>query len=211
MSAGDYRIDVKADAQRGHTLVIDGSKLDSTQTLTATSNHILGHLKLIGGAGDDNLKGHNGDKLIGSAGSDQLKAVGHFHVTFSYGAASDSTGSAYDVIDNFNPKFDKIEVSASHPVTRVDPMIVAHVDPQAIGQNYTGDISGVPELSALGPQAAAIVKVVDQGDPHHVLDWYLVIDQNGTAGYQSGSDLVVRLEGASDVAALSTANFTTHG
>lgn len=67
---------------------------------------------LVGGGGADTLYGLMGnDRLIGGAGADQLQG-GLGNDVFIYNAVSDSAPSGMDTILDFQPLYDKIDLSA---------------------------------------------------------------------------------------------------
>jgi Ca2+-binding RTX toxin-like protein len=185
----------------GQTLRIDGSFLTSTDKLTFSgAKETNGNFVIIGGDGNDSLVGgHGADTLSGGLGADKM-AGGAGADTFLYNAPEESTGTSHDTITDFNGAADLFLLS-SH-VTGVDAAIT------------TGSLSN----GSFDSDLAAAVNTGNLAAGHAVLftanagslsgDTFLIIDTSGTAGYQSGEDLVIQLTGATHLNDLSTSSFT---
>lgn len=133
-----------------------------------------GNDHFFGGAGDDNVRGLGGaDTLTGGGGSD----------TFVYLTASDSTGAAYDVLADFDPAQDKIDLPVT--VSGFDAAIQAG---SLSAGSFNADLGAA--LSGLGA-GHAVVYAPDAGDLAGKI--FLVVDANGVAGYQAGEDYVFAL------------------
>jgi Ca2+-binding RTX toxin-like protein len=203
----------------GKTLTIDGSQVDFHHTVVLNgAAETNGTLTLIGGAGDDMLTGGRGaDHLSGGTGNDVLNGgggadfldggiqstsggagAGHTTDIFVYGAATDSTSTAFDTVDNFDFSQEKFDIAGT--VKGVDAAVstgalrAAHFD-----TDLTTALAG--HLQA----HRAILFTAHSGTYAH--DTFLVIDVNGHAGYQAGQDLVIELQHAANLAHFAKADF----
>lgn len=175
----------------GQTLTVDGSALDSAHTLTFNgAAETDGHFVVLGGDGNDRITGGNGaDSFTGGTGAD----------TFVYTSAVQSTSSHYDTIDGFNFAADRIDVpGAAGTITAIDPAITSGSLSSATFDGDLGTLSGT-----LGAHHALLV-TASTGTLHG--QSFLVVDLNGTAGYQTGHDLVIDLTNATG--SLATTDFT---
>ncbi|HTQ15109.1 MAG TPA: calcium-binding protein [Rhizomicrobium sp.] len=172
----------------GNTLIFDGSaETDGTFLLRGGAGNDF----LVGGAGADNLEGRGGaDMLEGGAGAN----------VFFYGTVADSTGPFYDTIVDFDAGKDVFAVP-SVPVTGVVSTITSGTLSQA---TFDSDLAAAVNSTFLQPHQCALF-TPDSGDLSG--ETFLVIDENGDPGYQSGGDLVFHLMNASNVGTITTANF----
>jgi Ca2+-binding RTX toxin-like protein len=130
----------------------------------------------IGGAGDDRIDGLGGaDILAGGGGSD----------TFIYFDAANSSGAGYDVLADFDPAADKIDLEVS--VTGFDSAIQSGT---LSAGSFNADLGAA--LTGLGA-GHAVFYAPDAGDLSGQL--FLIVDANGIAGYQGGEDYVFALAG----------------
>jgi Ca2+-binding RTX toxin-like protein len=145
---------------------------------------------LNGGAGNDRLTGGTGfhDMLTGGAGKDN----------FVYGGAADSTGANYDSVGDFDAKQDTFQVVSA--VSKIDNTIGSGALNQA---SFDADL-GAAIGSAL-KAGHAILFTPDSGTLAGKT--FLVVDQDGTVGYQSGGDLVLDITGATHLSNLAAGNF----
>ncbi|HEY1631513.1 MAG TPA: sialate O-acetylesterase [Rhizomicrobium sp.] len=122
------------------------------------------HGTVSGGGGNDVLTGGTADIAFnGGAGAD-LMTAGTGTNTFVYAGAGDSsTGIGVDVIDGFDFSRDHIVV-AGHTITSFDQI-------HALGSLQAGH-------AAIAQNANGV---------------FLVIDENGQAGYQAGADIEIKL------------------
>ncbi len=172
---------VDATVAAGKQLEVDGSTLSSGQSLTFNgSAETDGHFLIIGGADNDTLTG------------------GALADTFAYSTVIGVTGALRDTIDAFDFANDKI---AFHTVTAIDPTLSAGtVNAATIDANLTSLITA----SRLHAGDAMLFTPNAGNLAGHT---FLIVDGNGTAGYQTGSDLVIELSGALHTASIGTANF----
>jgi Ca2+-binding RTX toxin-like protein len=166
-----------------------------------------GNAVLDGGAGHDWLYGGAGrDMLTGGSGRDWLQGGGNRDTldggigsdVFLYAMTSDSTGKMFDTINNIDCDHDKMHVPVD--VTGVDASIDG-------GRLRIGDFdSDLMKAVNDGNLAAnhAVLFMPDKGSLAGMT--FLIVDQNGVAGYQAASalddgDLVIALPGEMDAPA----------
>jgi len=153
----------------GKTLKVDASALGASNHLVFDgSAETDGHFNILSGKG--------GDVLTGGALSD----------TFTYASAADSTSTTYDTIHNIDFSLDRLNVGGS--ITKIDATAHHTLSAATFDANLAGAANG--HLDAHG----AMLVIGSNG----TLDGqvFLVVDQNGVAGYQAGEDLVIHLTGA---------------
>jgi len=154
---------------------------------------------LNGGAGDDFLYGgHGNDTIDGGAGQDFLEGDGGRDI-FVFGAVGDSTSTGYDSIQDFSTTDDKIDLWFT--VTGVQ-------SPRDVGTLRAGHFDSDLENAISSARLAAhhaILYTPDNGDLAG--QTFLIVDANGTAGYQAGEDLVIHLVDTSAVTDLVKADF----
>jgi Ca2+-binding RTX toxin-like protein len=180
----------------GQTLTVDGSALGSGNTLTFSgAAETNGIFNLIGGAGNDTLVGGAGADLItGGTGADTLTGgSGADH--FIYTAVSDSTSSTYDTITDMNFSSDRIDITTA--VTAIDTAVTSGSLSTA---SFDTDLASVLTSSKLGA-GHAVLFTANGGTLSG--QTFLVIDSNGTAGYQASQDIVIHLTGQSGTLAIS--------
>ncbi|HEX2591359.1 MAG TPA: cadherin-like domain-containing protein [Rhizomicrobium sp.] len=174
-----------ANVASGETLEVSGVHLTSAYHLDFNgAAETDGRFKLIGGAGNDTLAGgaqsdtilggDGNDRIFGHGGADDLKG-GTGSNTFVYAGASDSNGTAFDTITGFNADSDVFDLSFT--VGAIDATRALHHN----------DFAAAFDAAHLGAHHAALATTA--GDR-----MFLVIDTNGTAGYQDGQDIVIRLD-----------------
>jgi Ca2+-binding RTX toxin-like protein len=140
---------------------------------------------LDGGAQSDTLFGGEGnDILIGKFAKDELTGGGG-QDTFTYESLTESTLSIFDVIKDYTG-------SGATPDRLDAPNPIAPVTLTASVGNATnlsaGAISAVLTVGAFPANGAAAFTVTGQSGTFIALN-------NGTAGFQDGSDAIVQLEG----------------
>jgi hypothetical protein len=148
---------------------------------------------LHGGAGDDSITGGGGgDLLVGNGGAD----------SFVYTQVSDSTGPRYDTIDSINFSQDFILVDTATPAAINATITGAVIDPD----NFNASLASIVDAAHMGAHNAVLVDVNDGEFAGRV---FLVIDHNGTAGYQADQDYVIDVTGFSGT--LTTGSFGSFG
>ncbi|MEA3012743.1 MAG: large repetitive protein [Sphingomonadales bacterium] len=188
LAAGnDYVLAVGDDFQVGGSVTIDGRSLGA-------GNHVMfdgsaetdgsfsfqgsgGNDLFLGGAGADSIHGlGGGDVLSGGAGAD----------TFVYTGASESTGTTYDLLADFDPAVDRIDLPGS-----VSGFAAAVTSGSLSDATFNVDLTAA--LGGLGAHQAAWF-APDAGDLAGQI--FLVVDGNGVAGYQVGEDYVFGIAGS---------------
>jgi Ca2+-binding RTX toxin-like protein len=154
---------------------------------------------LHGGAGNDTLDGGDGDDTLdGGAGADAMNG-GNGADTFYYQRVGDSTGPGFDTITAFDAARDAFDLSFA--VTAIDAKFKAGALSDA---SFDSDLAHAVDAAHLGANHAVLF-TARHGD--HAGEMFLVIDANGTPGYQAGEDLVVRLDGAVHLGNLGVEDF----
>jgi Ca2+-binding RTX toxin-like protein len=209
--AGDFYYSVSfadGNVAAGATLVIDGSGLGAASTLISYSGaETDGHVDVRGGAGMDSLfggrksdalsGGGNDDYLAGSGGADTLRGGGGAD---QYDLArAGEPGSKRDTFIGFDAQADTIAVGVG--VDGINPDIDHGIMNEA---SFDADLEAAIGPAALGKHNAVLF-VPHLGDLFGRV--FLVIDQNGKAGYQAGKDHVVELAGAQHLGDLTEDDF----
>jgi len=159
----------------GQTLTINGSALSASNVLTFSgAAETDGHFVIIGGKG--------ADQLTGGALSD----------TFTYTSAAQSTSTHYDTITGFKFGTDSFDIpGGAGVITGINTKVASgSLSTATFDANLTSAISS----SHLGAHHAVLFTPTS-GTLSGAT--FLVVDLNGVAGYQAGSDLVVRMNGSS--------------
>jgi len=184
----------------GGTLVVDATLLPSTASLHFDgSAETDGGFILDGGSGADALVGGaHGDAITGGALGDVLTG-GESNDLFFYNGPSESTSVRFDTITDFNANADGFFIPGG--VSGID----AKINMGALSQaSFDDDLS-----NAIGPNELHIHHAVlfkpDSGDYAGIN--LLIVEGNGTAGYQAGFDYVIELPNGAHLANLSTDNF----
>lgn len=179
------------------TMTVDASALDASNQADIRTELSKGHLNAIGGAGDDTLiGGSSADHLVGGAGSDRL--VGRLGGdTMEGGAGGDlyflyqpdnSTGPNYDTFIGFNA--DEDFIVTRNPVDAIDITVNAGTLSTA---TFNADLKVAIGAGQLGVHHAVLFNSA-AGD--YVGRTFLIIDDNGVAGYQANADYVIDITGA---------------
>jgi hypothetical protein len=173
----------------GGRFTVTGATLTAADSLVFDgSAETDGWFMFAGGDGADTFTGGNGADSIALRGGADL-------VRYTAGAQSTSTG--YDTITGFDASVDHLHVWTG--VTAVDtPITTGALAKGSFDANLGAAMTGLAAHHAVLFEA-------DSGNLAGIQ--FLVIDANGTAGYQGGQDLVVRLDGATHLDQLGTATF----
>jgi ELWxxDGT repeat protein len=192
----------------GQLLMVNGLSLGAGDSLTfngsAETNgtfHIgggAGNDVLTGGAGNDEIRAGDGTNTIDGGGGADILSGGSGADTFVYGAASDSTGLVHDTINGFNAAFDFFDVTGT--IGAVEPTVASGTLTQS---HFDANLAAAIGAGQLGAHDAVLFT---PSSGHYVGHTFLIVDLNGTAGYQAGQDLVIDLAGGS-LAGLSATNF----
>jgi len=187
----------------GKTLTVNASGLSSSSnTLNFNgSAETDGKFVIIGGAGNDTLTGGAGaDTITGGGGADKLNG-GAGADAFVYKAVSNSTSTKYDTITGFDATKDKIDMWFG--VTGVNTAVTTGA--LNSGTNFDANLK-----TAIGSSKLAAHHAVEFTPSSGTLAGrhFLIVDCNGTAGYQAGVDLVIRLVSPSHMSSLALGTFT---
>jgi hypothetical protein len=107
---------------------------------------------------------------------------------------TDSTGPAYDVVHGMN--FD----AASFSIGNFDSSLVSGIDAAVThgtldtGASFDADLAAAIGAGQLGSHHAVLF-TADSSSTGLDGHTFLVVDVNGTAGYQAGQDLVIDVTG----------------
>ena len=147
-------------------------------------------LALSGGSGADILIGGAlADRIEGGQGADRIRGGGGADVII-YREAAASTGTAMDTLEAFDFASDRIDVAGATADYHRETNAQFSLDSANIDAQLATGLTG--KLGARG----AILVTATGGT---LTGTFLVIDQNGTAGYQAGADLVLALDGAVNI------------
>ncbi len=167
-------------------------RLDSTQgTIDGT---------VFGGGGNDTLKGGpDSDRLDGGAGGDKLYGGGGGD-SFVYAAVSDSMGRGHDTIFAFDTQRDLLDLNVHVTAVR-HTVATGALDNNA---HFNAELAAAIGPAHLGKHQAVLYEPNSGSLAGHV---FLVVNANGTAGYQAGADYVIELIHAANVAHLAIGDF----
>ncbi len=192
----------------GEDIRIDASALTGTNTLKFFgSAETDGRYVVYGGAGNDNIVGGAGNDIFygnaganrftGGGGADRIIATGTSE-RFIYTDVTDSTSTTHDIITGFVASTDRFDLETT--VTGVDTAVTSGLlRAGTFDTNLAADI-GSAQLAA----GHAVLFTASSGNlAGHT---YLIVDDNGVAGYQAGQDYVMELVGGT-LTGLSTADF----
>jgi Ca2+-binding RTX toxin-like protein len=155
---------------------------------------------LNGGIGDDTLNGGDGkDTLIGGDGNDILwgNAGGD---TIDSGIGVDVLNYA-GVTDSNDAGYDRL-ISVDFAKDTFDLLFAVEGIDTATTAASVKKFANVLDAAHLGIHHAVLVTLTSTSE------LFLVVDANGTAGYQAGEELVFKLDTPTHLDQLSTASFT---
>ena len=168
----------------GQTFTVFGLAVETGYTLNATAE-TNGNVSVFGGSGGDTITtGVGNDRIFGGGGADVLNG-GVGTDTFVYDAVSQSTGATYDRVIGFVSGVDRLDFNFT--VTGVDATVGAGTLSTASFDANLAAVIGAGQLAA----SHAVLFQADAGDLAGLT--FLVVDANGVAGYQAGSDYVIQL------------------
>jgi Ca2+-binding RTX toxin-like protein len=154
---------------------------------------------ITGGAVNDTLSGEGGnDRLTGGAGKDTLEG-GTGADRFIYAAASESTSLAYDIVKGADFGADAWDVTGN--ITGIDAAIA---NGKLTTADFDAQLAAKVDAGHLGAKHAVIFTPTKGNLAGHA---FLIVDQNNTAGYQSGADLVIELKTPANLASIDTGDF----
>lgn len=184
----------------GKSVIIDGTKLLATDHVTIDGTaETDGAFVFRGGAGNDTfIGGHGKDTFTGGAGADVMTGNGGVDA-FVYKGVAESTGTTHDTVVGFNFLVDKFNLDVS--VTGTDAAVSGNLRTAA----FNADLASAVTAAKLGAHHALVFTATTGTESGHQ---FLVVDANGTAGYQANADYVIQLSGAGHTDMLSTSDFT---
>jgi Ca2+-binding RTX toxin-like protein len=169
----------------GQTMTINGSNLVFNDRLMFyASAETDGSFAIVGGGGTDYIFGsQNADTIRGGQGADYIQGNGGADILVYLGAG-DSQNNFFDIIVGFDRSMDRFDLPLA--VTGFGGEVnQGRLSNATFGSDMAAALNGV-----LGVGQAALFNP-DSGDfaGRH----FLVVDDNGIAGYQAGGDLVFEM------------------
>lgn len=185
--AGNFQFDLTLAEETvgaGQSFTLTGGP--SRVTVDATADTDAALIKLIGWTGEDVLLGGAGANILQGRNNADVMNGGGGDDTFLYGAAMESTSFHYDTIEGFDFKNGDV-LDLWFAVSDTDGTVT----------------DGALSVGTFDTDLAAAVNAANL-DPHHALlfrpnsgdldgEIFLIVDVNGTAGYQNSADLVIHL------------------
>jgi Ca2+-binding RTX toxin-like protein len=206
-----------ATVANGQTLAVQGGALGVGDSLTFNGAAVTdggtfnifggaGSNTLTGGAGADTIHAGSGTSFITGGGGADLLLAGSGTDTFAYNAVSDSTSTTHDTINGFNTSGDLIDLlnGVTAPTVINTAVTTGNLSNANFDRALAHDI-GAAQLSAHG----AVLFTASTGA--YAGDTFLIIDENGVAGYQASQDLVIELTHGVNLSSLSLSNFESVG
>jgi len=187
-----------ANVGAGQTLNVDALQLDSVHMLTFNGGaETDGRFVVEGGDGKDVITGGAGDDVInGGMAADTLTGGGG-HDSFVYSSAAESTSKNYDILIGFDANNDTFELSVG--VANIDAAIT-NVSLSTAG--FDGALKTATNGHLLANDAILVTATAGTLSGHV----FLVVDANGSAGYQNGADYVFDVTGMTGT--LTSSDFT---
>ena len=168
---------------------------DHNDTLMGDS----GANRIAGNDGNDVIVGAGGgDRLIGGRGADDIDGGGGNDV-FVYGTATDSTSTHYDTVRHADFAGDKWDITGN--VTGIDATITHG---KLTTAHFDANLAAAADAAHLGAHHAVIFT---PNSGTLAGKTFLIVDLNGTAGYQGGDDLVVMLVAPAHLSGLGANDF----
>jgi hypothetical protein len=149
--------------------------------------------KITTGAGRNSLVGGGGaDMLEGGAGRDAFKVFDVAH----------STSTTHDTIVDFDFKRDVLGGNMGLGTAGVDPMIATG---KLRGDQFDLDLGKAADAAHLSAFRAVLFTPTAGSEK---VDVFVVVDENGVAGYQAGEDFVVELWNPDNIDLIGMHNFS---
>ncbi len=187
----------------GQTLTVNGLSLDAAHSLYFNgSAETNGAFNFLGGAGNDTLIGGKGNDVFNGGGGADVMTWGGGGDQFYYSNVSDSTSTSHDTIHGFDALGDYFVMVGSMALPNAIDATVS-TGKLTSGAFDTG-LSQAVGVAQLHPHDAVLFTPTQGNLMGHT---FLVIDENGVAGYQAGQDLVIDITGATNLLHLGTGNF----
>ncbi|MBV9884476.1 MAG: VCBS repeat-containing protein [Sphingomonadaceae bacterium] len=165
----------------GQTITIFGLQVTTNIAFDGSHEHD-GAFKIYGGSGSDLFTGSTGNDWIFGGGGGDLLTGGAGSDTFYYDDPSQSTSVGYDKIFGLDDNVDKIDL----------PFAVTGFAAPTSGNLSTAsfDTDLSTAMAGLTSHQAGMFTATSGDLNGHT---FLVVDGNGTAGYQAGSDYVIEI------------------
>jgi Ca2+-binding RTX toxin-like protein len=169
-------------------MIVDAAQLRAAEGMTFNgSAETDGRFWIFGGKGNDNITGGAGnDTIQAGLGKDYMNGGAGADV-FTFKSAAESTGVNYDTIDGFVFGTDTLDLPGTHDSYEVVS--------GGLLSTATFDTDLATAMAATLGANEAVLFTATVGDLAGRL--FLVVDQNGTDGYQSGEDFVIELANTS--------------
>jgi hypothetical protein len=201
LTATSFEVDrITLDAGNDYNLTADdslvaaGGRLVVEAGALGAGEHIMfdgsaesdGSFVFFGGESNDYFLGGEGsDWIMGSGGADTLSGGGGGD-TFIYTQAGESSGASYDTLADFDPAADRIDLPGS-----VSGFAATVTTGTLSTASFDADLGAL--VGGLGAGRAVWV-APNAGDLAGTI--FLVVDGNGTVGYQAGGDYVFAVGGS---------------
>lgn len=190
------------------TVEVDASALLSTDTFSFRVNATGTHYDVTAGAGTSTITTGSASDIIdvsaaanatvtGAGGADTIIGGAGFDNFYFY-FAGQSTSTGYDTVENVDFSHDLFKVSNFVP-SAIDTAVSAGALSTA---NFDINLSAAIGTGQLGSHEAVLFTPDSGTLSGHT---FLIVDINGTAGYQASADLVVDITGYAG--ALTTGDF----
>ena len=154
---------------------------------------------VVGTVYNDTISGNGGaNRFVGGSGADVLTGGGGGD-TFAYGGTADSTSAAYDTIVGFDMASDRFDLPGT--VTGIDAAVSSGSLSSA---SVDADLAAAIGASQMASHHAVLFSPTAGSLAGHT---FLIVDANGTAGYQAGQDFVFHLNSPANLASLATSDF----
>jgi Ca2+-binding RTX toxin-like protein len=171
----------------GATFVVWGTPVQ-TSLIVDGSGESDGDLRIYGGSAGDALTGGDGDDWIwGGLGADTLEG-GNGADVFYYENAAQSSGANVDTLIGVDATEDRLDLPFA--VTGFAAGVANTLSFATLG----GDLEAA--VTVLGNHQAVLF-TANAGDMS--TRTFLIVDVNGTAGYQHGSDFLIEVNTASPI------------
>ncbi|HEY2071267.1 MAG TPA: calcium-binding protein [Rhizomicrobium sp.] len=198
LGGGSYKLSLgNGIVAANHLLAIYGNGLTSTETASISAVHLTaGNVYLQGGAGTDKLVGGDGNDGFEGRGGHDVLTGGPGANSFYYGPASDSTSITFDRITDFNASVDHIFFGSG--VNAIDTAVNGGT---VTGSKFDAQLTSILDASHLAAHDAVLFTPSVGYLAGHTL---LVVDANGTPGYQASADYVVDITGMTGTLTMSS-------
>jgi len=171
----------------GETMTIHGVQLGAgNRVIFDGSAETDGSFVFLGSEAGDTFLGGDGDDVIYGLGGGDSLAGGGGADRFVYLSASQSSGTDYDTLGDFDPGADRIDLAST--VAGFGAAVTA-----GALSNATFNVDLGTAMAGLGAAQASWF-APDAGDLAGTI--FLVVDANGVAGYQEGEDYVFAIGGS---------------